>query len=116
RLSAAQSQFAAQLGLARGGDATALGSITQYADRLLASARDYYASSGAFGALESMTRSQITELGKALGLPGFAMGTSSAPGGWAVVGERGPEIVKLPRGSQVIPNGRAAYDDFGALR
>jgi len=35
---------------------------------------------------------------------GFAHGTSSAPGGLALVGERGPEIVNLPRGSQVIPN------------
>ena len=34
----------------------------------------------------------------------FAGGTDSAPGGMAVVGERGPELVNLPRGSQVIPN------------
>lgn len=38
------------------------------------------------------------------GIPGFANGTRSAPGGLAVVGERGPELVNLPRGSQVIPN------------
>ena len=37
-------------------------------------------------------------------LPKFAEGTSSAPGGMAVVGEKGPELVNLPRGSQVIPN------------
>lgn len=36
--------------------------------------------------------------------PGFASGTSFAPGGLAVVGESGPELVNLPRGSQVIPN------------
>lgn len=34
----------------------------------------------------------------------FANGTSSAPGGLAVVGERGRELVNLPRGSQVVPN------------
>lgn len=34
---------------------------------------------------------------------GFASGTSYAPGGWALVGERGPELVNLPRGSQVTP-------------
>jgi phage-related protein len=39
-----------------------------------------------------------------LGIPGFAKGTSFAPGGMALVGERGPELVNLPRGSQVIPN------------
>ncbi len=37
-------------------------------------------------------------------IPGFAGGTNFAPGGLAVVGERGPEIVNLPRGSQVTPN------------
>jgi len=37
-------------------------------------------------------------------IPGFAMGTSSAPGGMAIVGENGPELVMLPQGSQVIPN------------
>lgn len=39
-----------------------------------------------------------------IALLGFADGTSSAPGGMALVGEKGPEIVNLPRGSQVIPN------------
>lgn len=34
-------------------------------------------------------------------IPGFANGTNSAPGGMALVGERGPELVNLPRGSQV---------------
>ena len=39
-------------------------------------------------------------------LPGFALGTNFAPGGLAIVGERGPELVDLPRGSQVVPNHR----------
>jgi tape measure domain-containing protein len=39
------------------------------------------------------------------GIPGFADGTNYAPGGMAWVGERGPELVNLPRGAQVIPNG-----------
>jgi hypothetical protein len=38
-------------------------------------------------------------------LAGMASGGIS-PGGWTKVGERGPEIVNLPRGSQVIPNDR----------
>lgn len=44
---------------------------------------------------------------KALGaikVPGFAAGTNNAPGGLALVGERGPELVGLPRGSTVTPN------------
>jgi TP901 family phage tail tape measure protein len=41
--------------------------------------------------------------GKLLGgIPGFAVGTSYAPGGLAMVGERGPELVDLPRGSRVF--------------
>jgi hypothetical protein len=45
-------------------------------------------------------------------VPGFAQGTNYAPGGLALVGERGPELVNLPRGSQVISNRdlRAAND------
>ena len=34
-------------------------------------------------------------------IPGFANGTNFAPGGLAWVGERGPELVELPRGSRV---------------
>lgn len=41
-------------------------------------------------------------------LPQFAAGTDFAPGGMALVGERGPELVNLPRGAQVTPNHRLA--------
>lgn len=39
-------------------------------------------------------------------IPRYARGTSFHPGGLAVVGENGPELVSLPRGSQVYPNGQ----------
>lgn len=39
-----------------------------------------------------------------MSFPMFGSGTDSAPGGLAWVGERGPELVNLPKGSQVIPN------------
>lgn len=39
-------------------------------------------------------------------VPAHAMGTSFAPGGLSLVGERGPELVNLPRGSKVIPNSK----------
>ena len=38
-------------------------------------------------------------------VPGYATGTDFAPGGWAIVGEQGPELVELPRGSRVFPAG-----------
>jgi len=41
--------------------------------------------------------------GTAPALAGYATGTDFAPGGWAIVGERGPELVELPRGSRVFP-------------
>jgi len=37
-------------------------------------------------------------------LPGFANGVQNFAGGLAMVGERGPELVRLPGGSDVIPN------------
>jgi hypothetical protein len=39
-----------------------------------------------------------------LSIPMFASGTSSAPGGLSVVGEKGPELVNLPRGAKVFSN------------
>ncbi|MBB5053060.1 hypothetical protein HNQ36_003051 [Afipia massiliensis] len=39
-----------------------------------------------------------------LSFPMFAEGTNFAPGGPAIVGEKGIEIVNLPRGSSVTPN------------
>jgi hypothetical protein len=38
-------------------------------------------------------------------IPAYATGTSYHPGGYALVGEQGPEIVELPKGSRVYPNG-----------
>jgi hypothetical protein len=82
RLSEAQRMFGEQIGLARGGDANAFQGITGYASQLLAAAKDFFASSGDFVAIEAMTRSQISELGKALGLPGFASGGAFTVGGF----------------------------------
>jgi hypothetical protein len=39
-------------------------------------------------------------------LPKFAGGVTGFAGGLAIVGERGPEVVRLPQGSDVIPNHR----------
>ena len=47
--------------------------------------------------------------------PAFANGTVNAPGGMAWVGERGPELVNLPRGSQVIPAHRAQSMGGGGI-
>ena len=39
-------------------------------------------------------------------VPKYATGTSFHPGGLALVGERGPELVSMPRGSRVTPNNK----------
>lgn len=41
-------------------------------------------------------------IGGFFGMPAFANGTVNAPGGLAMVGERGPEMVNLPSGSRVF--------------
>lgn len=49
----------------------------------------------------------LVALGSALSnakIPGFANGVTNFSGGLAMVGERGPEVVRLPKGSDVIPN------------
>jgi hypothetical protein len=43
---------------------------------------------------------------------GFASGTAGAPGGWSLVGERGPELVNLRPGSRVL-NSRATAGALG---
>lgn len=48
----------------------------------------------------------FTNLISKIGVNGFARGTAFAPGGMALVGEKGPELVNIPRGSQVVSNMR----------
>ena len=44
----------------------------------------------------------VTQGGDGPGISEYAAGTSAAPGGMAMVGEFGPEMVRLPRGAQVV--------------
>ena len=38
------------------------------------------------------------------GIPGYAGGVQHAPGGWATVGERGPERMYVPQGATILPH------------
>jgi hypothetical protein len=49
----------------------------------------------------------VTGNSKGTKVPGNASGTNYWKGGPTWVGERGPEILNLPRGSQIIPNDKA---------
>jgi hypothetical protein len=53
-------------------------------------------------ALGSLIKNSLSSQNK------FAVGTRNAPGGMALVGERGPELINLPRGSQVVPAAQTA--------
>jgi len=56
------------------------------------------------GGAGSLAKGAGKIIGKGFGsFMGFAEGTNFAPGGLSLVGEKGPELVNLPRGSQVIP-------------
>jgi hypothetical protein len=44
----------------------------------------------------------------AIGVPGFAVGTNYAPGGLALVGEQGPELMYIPRGAQIKTAGETS--------
>jgi len=54
------------------------------------------------GQLGVFGKSIQTNLNKPI--PGYANGTNYAPGGLSLVGERGPELVNLPRGAGVMSN------------
>lgn len=59
---------------------------------------------GLFGG--GLSKAQIAKYTPMTGL--FADGTNYAPGGMAIVGEKGPELVNLPQGSQVFDTNRSA--------
>jgi hypothetical protein len=105
KLKEAQGQFGAAIASQNAADATAA------ATNLLNAAKAFYASSSGFAATESFVTSSLTNLGHQFGLPGFADGTTSAPAGYAIVGERGPEIVRFRGGESVTPNNAITNDN-----
>lgn len=103
QLGAAQDQFNRQLGLAGTGDATALGSITQYASALLDQAKSFYASSGGYTDIYRTIESQLSAL----------------TGGGPATGFSAPTPVTMPNISMgVVPRisvTAAASNDNGQL-
>ncbi len=61
--------------------------------------------------IEDVTHGNFTALAgdlHSLGIPGFAGGVQNFGGGLAMVGENGPELVSLPRGSSVYSNSQTS--------
>lgn len=54
-----------------------------------------------WSAIFNSAKAGVTDL---LGIGGESTGTPSFGGGWTWVGERGPELLNLPRGAQVLSN------------
>ena len=48
-------------------------------------------------------------------VPNYANGTNNHPGGLAVVGENGRELVSMPKGSQVIANHKLSNNQSGSM-
>lgn len=63
------------------------------------------------GLVQRMKSLSINSIGSSISsslnikIPKYATGTTNHPGGLALVGENGPEVVNLPSGSKVYPNG-----------
>jgi hypothetical protein len=58
----------------------------------------------ASGAISGLVSGKSSSGGQGYQVPGFATGVTNFGGGLAMVGERGPELVNLPTGSNVITN------------
>lgn len=56
------------------------------------------------GVINKISKIKIPSLSSLI--PGFAGGVTNFGGGWAIVGENGPELVNLPKGSNVVDSGR----------
>jgi SLT domain-containing protein/phage-related protein len=56
--------------------------------------------------------------GSGLGIPALGRGTKGSYGGWRVVGDRGPELMRASRGDQVMPNrmSRQFVDEVNGVR
>lgn len=106
QLAAAQDQFNRQLGLAQGGDQTALGSITQYASALLDQAKSFYASSGGYTDIYRAVTSQLGDLTGGGPATGFATPQVSSPGSMTGISSSILPQVTAPR---------AASNDNGQL-
>ncbi|MFT4117461.1 hypothetical protein [Bradyrhizobium sp.] len=78
QLAAAQSQFSQQLALAQAGDATAIGTITKYADTLLSQAKSFYASSTGYSEIYQAVASALEGLTGTSSTTAYATTTSSA--------------------------------------
>lgn len=94
-----------------------LGGLANLGAQLAQKARD------AIDAMISAIKGMAGKVGGAIGglfshfhIPGFASGGVMEHSGFAMVGEKGPELVALPAGSQVYPHGASPLINTGSPR
>lgn len=104
----AQSNFDSLLGKAQGGDFTVTTQLLDAANVLIDIGRTVNASSVAFATLEEYVRNSVKDIAHQAGVPGYAVGTLGAQSGIALVGENGPELVRMRGGEQVYSAGQTA--------
>ena len=95
---AAASTAAAQKVSAEASVMTAAGEAAAWAFESVMAALPFPVNVATAPEVAATTLAQVMTIGQ------FASGTDSAPGGLAIVGEKGPELMNVPRGSQIIPN------------
>jgi len=97
------------------------GALNKIASKLIDMAADslwsnaFGGSGGLLGSLFKGSSAPGSFMVGSQSFPMFASGTNFAPGGLAIVGEKGPELVNLPRGSSVTPNNKLAGAMGGAI-
>lgn len=94
------------VGVALLGFRDSLGEIFGFIGNLIGKIGDLL---GLLGHLKDLAGAAFTAIGSgahAMHIPGFATGTDDAPGGLAVIGENGPELMNLPQHSRVTPLSR----------
>lgn len=82
------------------GVALALGFLIDQLNQLLGKSKETNSAVDQYSKLTETLSGSV----RSTAVRGYAVGTKYHPGGMAVVGEEGPELVNLPRGSQVFTN------------
>lgn len=103
RFATAQGLFGDLTSQALAGDLAAIQAFPAAAQEFLGIAREIFASGPDFAAVFAEVNRTLNTV---LDIPSFATGTAGAPSGLALVGERGPELVRFRGGEQVIEAGQ----------
>jgi tape measure domain-containing protein len=101
-LSSAKSAYESALNAAIGGDKDAIADLSSLAQTYLNLTSDSVSTGAELRAAQQAVIGQLTGLTGTV--PAYANGTDYHAGGWAMVGEQGPELVNLPTGSSVKTN------------